>query len=55
MMDLVEFFVTIGYSITLMYMLLNCEAKRKKDIYRIGLFVSLLLVFDGLVWDMRVL
>lgn len=50
MMDVIDFFVTIGYSITLMYMLLGCEVKRKKDIYRMGLFVTVLLVFDGFVW-----
>ena len=42
MMDLIEFFVTIGYSITLMYMLLDCEVKRKKDIYMMGLLVAIL-------------
>lgn len=50
MMGLIEFFVTIGYSITLMYMLLDCEVKRKKDIYIMGLFVAIFLVFDGFVW-----
>ena len=50
MMDLIEFFVTIGYSITLMYMLLDCEVKRKRDIYMTGLSVAIFLAFGGFVW-----
>ena len=50
MMDLIEFLVTFGYSITLMYMLLDCEVKRKKDIYMMGLLVTILLVCDRFAW-----
>ncbi|KUO66627.1 MAG: hypothetical protein APF84_04105 [Gracilibacter sp. BRH_c7a] len=50
MMDMIEFFVTIGYSITLMYMLLDIEVKRSKGIYIMGLFMTILLVCGGFVW-----
>ncbi len=50
MMDLIEFFVTIGYSITLMYMLLDFEVKRRKGIYLMGLIMTILLVCGGFVW-----
>jgi len=49
-MELIEFFVTIGYGITLMYMLLDFEVKRKKGIYLMGILMTLLLLCDGFVW-----
>lgn len=50
MMDLIEFFITIGYSIVLMYILLDFEAKRKKGIYMMGLFMAIILFCGGFVW-----
>jgi len=48
--DLIEFFVTIGYSIILMYLLLEVEIKRNKGVYIMGLTMILLLVCGGFVW-----
>ncbi|KUO72517.1 MAG: hypothetical protein APF81_04045 [Desulfosporosinus sp. BRH_c37] len=50
MMELIEFFVTMGYSITLMYMLLDFEVKPKKGVYIMGSFMTLLLISGGFVW-----
>lgn len=49
-MDLIEFFVTIGFSITLMYMLLDFEVKREKGIYLMGLLMAILIFCGGFVW-----
>ncbi|PKM86028.1 MAG: GHKL domain-containing protein [Firmicutes bacterium HGW-Firmicutes-12] len=49
-MDLIGFIITIAYSITLMYILLDIEVKRKKGIYLMGLFMIILLVSGGFVW-----
>ncbi|MDF2613276.1 MAG: hypothetical protein K0S71_1062 [Clostridia bacterium] len=50
MMDLIEFFGTLGYSIILMYMLLEFEVKRIKGICMMGLFMTILLISGGFVW-----
>jgi len=50
MMDLIEFFVTLGYSIILMYMLLDIEIKPIKGRYLMGLFMTILLVCGMFVW-----
>jgi len=49
-MDLIEFFVTIGYSIILMIVLLDFEIKRNKGSYIMGLLMIILLVVGGFVW-----
>ena len=50
MMNLIEFFGTIAYSIILMYMLLDFEIKRIKGTYMMGLFMMILLALGGFVW-----
>ncbi len=49
-MDMLEFMITIAYSITLMYMLLDFEVKAQKGISMMGLFMIILLVCGGFVW-----
>jgi type II secretory pathway pseudopilin PulG len=49
-MDLIEFLVTIGYSITLMIMLLDFEVKPHKGSYIMGLLMAIILICGGLVW-----
>jgi len=57
-MELLEFVVTIGHSITLMYMLLDIDVKKKKAIYLMGILMTFYYsVVDlfGRVWVIRVL
>lgn len=46
----IEFVVTVGYSIALMYMLLDFEVKANKGIYIMGVFMSLLLLLGAFAW-----
>jgi len=50
MIDRIEFFVTLGYSIALMAMLLDFELKRNKGSFIMGLLMGLLLLCGGITW-----
>ena len=50
MINVIEFFGTIAYSITLMCILLEFEVKRIKGIWMMGLFMIILVVLGGSVW-----
>ncbi|SET70171.1 GHKL domain-containing protein [Natronincola peptidivorans] len=51
MMDLMEFIITLGYSITLMCMLLDLEVKRKKGTKMMALVMILFLACGAFVWS----
>ena len=52
MMDLnfIRSLLTLIYAITLIYMLLDYEVKHKKNLYLLGLFVTVVLICNGFVW-----
>lgn len=49
MLNLIKPTVTLIYAISMIYILLDCEIKHKKDIYLIGLFTSIVLINAGFV------
>lgn len=49
-MNLVRSLITLIYAIGLIYILLDYEVKHKKNLYLMGIFVTVVLIFDGLVW-----
>lgn len=49
MMNLIGSLLTLIYAISLMYMLLDFEVKRKKDLYHMGLFITAVLICSGYV------
>lgn len=51
MPNLIGSLLSIIYDILLIYMLLEFEIKPKKKLYLMGLFVTVVLICDGLVWQ----
>lgn len=41
--------LTLIFAVSVMYMLLDCEIKRKRDRYMLGLYVTVVLICDGAV------
>lgn len=49
MLDYIKSFLTLIFAISMMYVLLDCEIKHKKNLYLFWLYVSVVLILDGLV------
>lgn len=49
MLDYIRSFLTLIFAISMMYMLLDCEIKFKKNRYLFWLYVMVVLICDGLV------
>lgn len=50
MLELIESTFTLIYAISLIYVLLDCDIKCKRNLYVIGLFTSIMLISGGIVW-----
>ncbi len=50
MLNLIRSLFNLIYAISLIYMLLDFEIKRKKDLYLMGLFVFVILICNVFVW-----
>jgi len=49
-MDLIWLLLTLCFATIVVYMLIDCEVKHKKDLYWLGLFVTFMIVLDSFVW-----
>ena len=49
MMDYIRSILSLIFAISVMYMLLDCEVKNKKNRYLLGLYITVVLIFDGFV------
>ncbi|MBV7276144.1 GHKL domain-containing protein [Clostridium sp. PL3] len=49
-MNLIRSLIALIYAISLIYMLLDCEVKNKNNLFLMGLFVTVVLICDGLIW-----
>jgi two-component system, LytTR family, sensor histidine kinase AgrC len=49
-LNLIRSLLSLIYAISLIYMLLDFEVKRKKSLYLMGLFVTVMLTCDGFVF-----
>ncbi len=49
-MDLIWLLFTLIFATIVVYMLIDCEVKHKKDLYWLGLFVTLMIAVDSFVW-----
>lgn len=49
MSDYIKSLLSLIFAISIMYMLLDCEFKHKRDRYLLGLYASIVLICDGLV------
>jgi two-component system sensor histidine kinase AgrC len=49
MIDIIKSLVTLFFALSVMYMLLECKIKLKKNIYLFGIFVAALLICYGFV------
>lgn len=49
MLYYIKSLLTLIFAISIMYMLLDCEVKRKKHLYLLGMYATIVLIGDGLV------
>lgn len=49
-MDSIWLVLTLIFATIVVYMLIDCEVKHKKDPYLMGLFVTFMIVIDSFVW-----
>jgi CRISPR/Cas system CMR subunit Cmr6 (Cas7 group RAMP superfamily) len=49
-MDLIWLLFTLIYATIVIYMLIDCEVKHKKNLYWLGLFVTVMILIDSFVW-----
>ncbi|SET83036.1 GHKL domain-containing protein [Natronincola peptidivorans] len=49
MMDYIRSLLSFIFAITVMYMLLDCEIKHKKNRYLLGLYATVVLICDGFI------
>ena len=49
-MDYIRSFISVIFAISVMYILLDCEIKHKKNRYLFGLYTTVVLIIDGFVF-----